>query len=203
MRAYYAKVISTCHRHQALATGGMAASLFAPNLEKKILDGKKLELSLGVDGFLIYDLKFLPKLQDLFKTRLEHVQDKFTDEDLLSIPSGKVTFEGLKKNIKVGIMFISSWMSGQGTFVLEGNIEDSATAEISRFQVWQWMKHEQKIDQKMVNFELVQELSKEVFNELEHPEKQVGHDLFLELVQDSPQFITTWLNERPEFKGKN
>ena len=124
----------------------MAASLYGSGqLEQKILDGKTLEMSLGVDGFLIYDLKFLKCLQPLFEQKPQIVQDKYTDEDLLSIPNGKVTMKGLEKNIKVGILFISSWMSGKGTFVLDGNIEDSATAEISRFQVWQWIKHEKKI----------------------------------------------------------
>ena len=54
--------------------------------------------------------------------------------------------KGLEKNVKVGILFISSWMIGQGTFILDGNVEDSATAEISRFQVWQWIQHAIQLD---------------------------------------------------------
>ena len=124
----------------------MAASLYQTGqLEQKILDSKALEMSLGVDGFLIYDLKFLKCLQPLFKQKHKFVQDKYTDQDLLSIPKGNVTLHGLVKNIKVGILFIASWMIGQGTFDLDGNIEDSATAEISRFQVWQWIRHKQEL----------------------------------------------------------
>ena len=112
------KVVKTCHDHGALATGGMAASLHQPGqLEQKIHDGKALEMSLGVDGFLIYDLKFLKCLQPLFKKEHQPVQDKYTDSDLLSIPKGKVTLKGLVKNIKVGILFISSWMIGKGGLI--------------------------------------------------------------------------------------
>jgi len=111
-----------------------------------------------------------------------------------------VTLKGLVKNIKVGILFISSWMVGKGTFVLDGNIEDSATAEISRFQVWQWIKHKQELEEgEITTFEMVKNLAKNIFEDIEHPQKKIGHDLFLELVQTCPQFITTWLNERAEF----
>ena len=113
-------MVKTCHDHGALATGGMAASLHQPGqLEQKIHDGKALEISLGVDGFLIYDLKFLKCLQPLFEQEHQPVQDKYTDSDLLSIPKGKVTLKGLVKNIKVGILFISSWMVGKGGLISE------------------------------------------------------------------------------------
>ena len=113
-------MVKTCHDHGALATGGMAASLHQPGqLEQKIHDGKALEMSLGVDGFLIYDLKFLKCLQPLFGQEHQPVQDKYTDSDLLSIPKGKVTLKGLVKNIKVGILFISSWMVGKGSLISE------------------------------------------------------------------------------------
>ena len=93
----YLKVVKTCHDHGALATGGMAASLHqSGQLEQKVLDGKSLEMSLGVDGFLIYDVKFLDCLQPLFKQKHQFVQDKYTDQDLLSIPKGKVTLQGVQ-----------------------------------------------------------------------------------------------------------
>ena len=75
----------------------MAASLHQSGpLEHKVMDGKSLEMSLGVDGFLIYDVKFLDCLQPLFKQKHQFVQDKYTDQDLLSIPKGKVTLQGVQ-----------------------------------------------------------------------------------------------------------
>ena len=110
----------------------MAASLHQPGrLEQKIHDGKALEMSLGVDGFLIYDLKFLKCLQSLFEQDHQPVQDKYTVSDLLSIPKGKVTLKGLVKNIKVGILFISSWMVGKGSLIW------------GRF--WLWLKTPKKV----------------------------------------------------------
>ncbi len=188
-----------------MATGGMAASTYKLELEQRIADGKAFELSLGVDGFLIYDLKFLPCLSELFKLNKSQtvLQDKFEARDLLTIPKGLVTKAGLEKNIKVGILFIASWMQGQGTFILDGSVEDSATAEISRFQVWQWIKHAQALESnEIISLDLVKKLSQDILENLDHAEKNIAHNLFLELVQDSPQFITTWLNERPEFKSR-
>ena len=195
-------VYTTCHDHGALATGGMAAALHENHLEKNVFKAKNFEVSLGVDGFLIYDLKFLPCLNKIsFGKSTVDALESYDDHDLLSIPAGQVTKKGLEKNIKVGILFIASWMNGQGTFILDGSVEDSATAEISRFQVWQWIKHEQKIDNdQIITFQLVQELSKEILQTIDHEHAKIGHDLFLELVQDCPQFVTTWLNERSHFK---
>ena len=131
METYYAKVIKTCHNHGAKATGGMAAAIFDSKILQKVLDSKILEISKGVDGFLVYDLEFLKDLNKLSWITNENPKDtKIDPHDLLNIPKGKVTRRGLEKNIKVGILFIASWMIGQGTFILDGNVEDSATAEI-------------------------------------------------------------------------
>ena len=125
------KVIKTCHDHGAKATGGMAAAIFDSKILQKVLDSKILEISKGVDGFLVYDLEFLKDLNKLSWINNDNPKFiKIDPYDLLNIPKGKVTRRGLEKNIKVGILFISSWMTGQGTFILDGNVEDSATAEI-------------------------------------------------------------------------
>ena len=173
-------------------------------LNLKISDGKKNEISLGVDGFLIYDLKFLPCLQRLSTEKKEPCLDQYTVQDLLAIPKGKVTLNGLKKNIKVGILFIASWLTGNGTFILDGSVEDSATAEISRFQVWQWIKHQQVLDsndqKNVITLNMVKDLSKDILEDLDDPQKHTAHDLFIKLVQATPQFITTWLNNTMEFR---
>ena len=102
-------------------------------------------------------------------------------------------------------MFIASWLSGQGTFILDGNVEDSATAEISRFQVWQWIHHSQQIDGKnrenVIDLPMVQAMAEEIVKkELEHPQKSLALELFLELIQTQTQFITTWLNQNSSFR---
>ena len=214
MESYYAKVIKTCHDHGALATGGMAAAIYDTKAVVSVLDGKFREIAKGVDGFLVYDLKFLPDLNDLLtNSKIIGSSSEFKNEtkiddiELLNIPNGKVTRQGLEKNIKVGIMFIASWLSGQGTFILDGNVEDSATAEISRFQVWQWIHHSQHLDQEteknrqIVDLALVHSMAEEIVKkDLEHPQKNLAYELFMELIQTQTQFITTWLNQNPSFR---
>ena len=119
MESYYAKVIKTCHDHGALATGGMAAAIHDTKAVVSVLDGKFREIAKGVDGFLVYDLKFLSDLNDLLTNSKIIVssnefknETKIDDIELLNIPKGKVTRQGLEKNIKVGIMFIASWLQG-------------------------------------------------------------------------------------------
>lgn len=202
MKSYYSKVIQTCHDHGAIATGGMAAAIYDERIEQKVMDSKTVEIGLGVDGFLIYDLEFLKALNRLWDDQKASTPVKLLDDSqLLAIPKGQVTVSGLLKNIKVGILFIASWMNGHGTFVLDGNVEDSATAEISRFQVWQWIKLGQPLDSSsLIDFEVVKELAASVLSKYDDPELEVAHDLFLKLVQTDTQFITTWLNNTPEFK---
>ena len=67
---------------------------------------------------------------------------KITAEDLLKVPSGGVTFSGLNHNIAVAILFIYNWFQGYGHFYYHDAVEDSATAEISRSQIWQWIRHQ-------------------------------------------------------------
>lgn len=69
-------------------------------------------------------------------------QDDVTMKDLLTMPSGGVTLDGLIHNVKVSVLFVANWLRGIGHFELGGAVEDSATAEISRWQIWQWIKHE-------------------------------------------------------------
>lgn len=67
--------------------------------------------------------------------------ENVTEKDLLTMPTGCITYDGLKHNIEVAILFIYNWLKGEGHFFYKGAVEDSATAEISRSQIWQWIKH--------------------------------------------------------------
>jgi malate synthase len=97
-------------------------------------------------------------------------------EDLLEIPKGTITEEGLRTNINVGILYIESWLRGVGAAALYHLMEDAATAEISRTQVWQWIHNGARmVDGRVVTYELYRELLEE---ELIKIREYVGDDLF-------------------------
>uniref|UniRef100_A0A3B3TRK3 malate synthase n=1 Tax=Poecilia latipinna TaxID=48699 RepID=A0A3B3TRK3_9TELE len=222
LRSYMDLLVQTCHRRGALATGGMAASLLPhgqhTHAYSTVLDSverlKLLEIKAGVDGFMVYDMNLIKPMQELFElhtegdNQLHQLRDNVsvTPEDLLSMPSGGVTLYGLKYNIAVGVLFINAWLSGKGHFFYRGQVEDSATAEISRSQVWQWIRHQARLedDGRVVSRQIVTELTKEVSTELgclcpsERTEQRLhtAADMFLEVVlkRHFPEFITSYLN---------
>nr|XP_015200428.1 PREDICTED: malate synthase, glyoxysomal-like isoform X1 [Lepisosteus oculatus]XP_015200429.1 PREDICTED: malate synthase, glyoxysomal-like isoform X1 [Lepisosteus oculatus]XP_015200430.1 PREDICTED: malate synthase, glyoxysomal-like isoform X1 [Lepisosteus oculatus] len=225
LKSYMELLVKTCHRRGALATGGMAALLlprdrsssYCQRVMATVSRLKLLEIKAGVDGFMVYDLDFIEPMQKLF---LEHTQGpnqlhvlredvSVTPTDLLTMPAGGVTLHGLKYNIAVGILFIEAWLRGEGHFFYKGQVEDSATAEISRSQVWQWIRHQVKLedDNRTVTRHLVQSVVQDVKRELkttavkfatgkmEH-RIDTASTMFLEVVQkyEFPEFITTYLN---------
>ncbi|XP_049441597.1 malate synthase-like isoform X2 [Epinephelus fuscoguttatus] len=227
LRTYMDLLVQTCHRRGALATGGMAALLLPQDSlsdsYKRVLATvtrlKLMEINAGVDGFMVYDLSLIEPMQKLFKlhtegdNQLHQLRNDITvtPDDLLSMPSGGVTLYGLKHNISVGVLFINAWLSGVGHFFYRGQVEDSATAEISRSQVWQWIRHQTQLedDSRVVSKQLVTDLTKEVMMELRASCHIVGAkqrlhtaaDIFLEVVlkRDFPEFITTYLNQEHTF----
>ncbi|XP_027146775.1 malate synthase-like isoform X2 [Larimichthys crocea] len=222
LRSYMDLLIQTCHRRGALATGGMAALLLPhdplSDSHRRVLATvtrlKLLEIEAGVDGFMVYDLNLIEPMQKLFKlhtegdNQLQQLRNDVTvtPDDLLSMPSGGVTLYGLKYNIAVGVLFINAWLSGKGHFFYRGQVEDSATAEISRSQVWQWIRHQTQLedDSRVVNRRLVTDLTADVMMELctvcgsvrARQRLHTAADIFLEVVlrRDFPEFITTYLN---------
>ncbi|XP_071314745.1 malate synthase-like isoform X2 [Trachinotus anak] len=227
LRSYMDLLVQTCHRRGALATGGMAALLLPQDQlhesYKTVLAAvtrlKLLEIKAGVDGFMVYDLGLIEPMQKLFQLHTDGDNQlhclrndvTVTPEDLLSMPSGGVTLYGLKYNITVGVLFINAWLSGNGLFFYRGQVEDSATAEISRSQVWQWIRHQIQLedDSRVVSRRLVAELTEEVKVELSSVCPSVrdkrnlptAADMFLEVVlkRDFPEFITTYLNQDHTF----
>lgn len=227
LRSYMDLLVQTCHRRGALATGGMAALLLPQDTQSdtyhKVLAIvtrlKLLEIKAGVDGFMVYDLNLIEPMQKLFETHTEGKNQlhqlrndvSVTPDDLLSMPSGGVTLNGLKYNIAVGILFINAWFSGKGHFFYRGQVEDSATAEISRSQVWQWIRHQTHLedDARVANRRMVTDLVKKVTMELgvhcqsngDKQQLQTAADMFLEVVlkRDFPAFITTYLSEDHTF----
>ena len=163
MRAYTELLVKTCHRRGAFALGGMAA--FIPNRRDpkvtetalaKVRDDKQREATDGFDGTWVahpdlvetamkeFDRVLGDKKNQLARQRPEV---RSTEQQLLDtkIPGATITEAGLRTNVSVGIQYIASWLRGTGAAAINNLMEDAATAEISRSQVWQWVHHGVKL----------------------------------------------------------
>ncbi|KAK7075803.1 Malate synthase [Halocaridina rubra] len=220
LRSYMDLVIHVCHKHGAHATGGMAATILESrdlNIVTKVSEAKMREMLAGVDGFMVYDTRLIPVVQRFMMYGAANQIDRKRDDvnvrawDLLQVPSGGVTLAGLKHNIEVGILFIDSWLRGQGHYIYKGAVEDSATAEISRSQVWQWIRHQATLEDngKVITRKLVQSLIEDFLGSTESLSEVIplssvqdkerlktAAEIFEEVVtkRDFPEFLTTYLN---------
>jgi malate synthase len=158
MRAYQQLLVKTCHRRGAHAIGGMSA--FIPNRREpeitekalaKVREDKEREAGDGSDGTWVAHPDLVPVAMDIFdKALADHPNQKYRQRNDLdiaanqlldfSVPGGQVTDAGLATNVSVGVRYIDAWLAGTGAAALDNLMEDSATAEISRSQVWQWVK---------------------------------------------------------------
>jgi malate synthase len=161
MRAYTQLVVRTCHRRDAFAIGGMAAQIpvrddalaNAAALEKVAAD-KQREAGDGHDGTWVAHPALVLVARDAFAAGMtgddqRHVRREdvhVTAQDLLGIPTGPRTEDGLRLNIRVGIRYLAAWLGGAGAVPLYNLMEDVATAEISRAQLWQWLRHGARLD---------------------------------------------------------
>ncbi|GIV32709.1 MAG: malate synthase [Chitinophagales bacterium] len=187
MRAYSLLVIKTCHRRNVHAMGGMAAQIpikSDPQANEialeKVRKDKEREARDGHDGTWVAHPglvpialeqfnKYMPTPNQLHK-KLEDVH--ITAAELIAVPEGTITEAGLRKNINVAILYIESWLRGIGCAALYNLMEDAATAEISRAQVWQWIHHKAKLDDgRTITYQLYKELLPQ---ELEKIKKYVG-----------------------------
>jgi malate synthase len=161
MSAYSQLVIQRCHKRNIHAIGGMAAQIPIKNNEEanniafdKVVTDKKREAQNGHDGTWVAHPDLVPLAKSVFDKYMPsanqiHVKRedvKVTAEDLLAIPSGTITEEGVRKNISISVLYIASWLNGQGAAALHHLMEDAATAEISRSQLWQWLQNEVVLD---------------------------------------------------------
>ncbi len=174
LRSYSQLVIKTCHRRGAFAIGGMAAQIPIKGDPRandaalaRVRADKEREANDGHDGtwvahpglvFVARDIfdRKMPTANNLHRLR-EDVQ--VTAEDLLRVPSGDITEEGLRTNIDVGIRYLAAWLGGNGCVPIHNLMEDAATAEISRAQLWQWVRHECRLkDRRTVTLAMVREM---------------------------------------------
>lgn len=192
MRAYTLLTIKTCHRRGAHAIGGMAAQIPVKNdpaaneeAFAKVRADKEREASDGHDGTWVAHPGLVPVAMEVFDRLMpgpnqvdrkrEDVQ--VTAADLLRVPEGPITEAGLRTNISVGVQYIEAWLRGSGAVPLFNLMEDAATAEISRAQVWQWIRHPKGVlqDGRKVTVELFRKILDE---ELERIRSTVGADRF-------------------------
>ncbi len=194
MRAYTELLVKTCHKRGAFALGGMAA--FIPNRRDpavtesalaKVRDDKKREATDGFDGTWVAHPDLVDTAMSEFDRALGKKQNQLdrqrpevdvTAAQLLDvrIPGGTITEIGLRTNVSVGIQYIASWLRGTGAAAINNLMEDAATAEISRSQVWQWIHHGVALAEgPRVTAELVTDIERE---ELEKIKSAVGDDAF-------------------------
>ncbi len=159
MRAYTDLLVHTCHRRGAHAIGGMAA--FVPNRSdpegtrlalRKVSEDKVREVRQGFDGTWVAHPDLVGTAGSVFQKalggrphQLESTRDdvRVGAEQLLDVAStpGRVTRRGIETNVSVGVRYLDSWLGGQGAVAIDNLMEDAATAEISRSQIWQWRRH--------------------------------------------------------------
>jgi malate synthase len=161
MDAYTRLVIQTCHKRRVHAMGGMAAQIPIKNDPEanqaaldKVRADKLAEVEKGHDGTWVAHPALVPVAREIFDAhmpgpnQLEHPGDGTTigASALLEAPTGGKTVDALRHNIRVGVQYIEAWLRGSGCVPLYHLMEDAATAEISRAQIWQWVRHGAVLD---------------------------------------------------------
>lgn len=191
MSAYSKRVIQVCHKRNVHAMGGMAAQIPVKNNEPenetayaKVRADKEREVRNGHDGTWVAHPGLVPVAKKIFDELMpekNQIHKKFeeyqiSESDLLEIPKGTITENGVRKNINIGILYIESWLKGFGAAALYNLMEDAATAEISRTQIWQCLKNQAKMeDGRTLTKEIVLKLQEE---ELEKIKDYVGEERF-------------------------
>lgn len=160
LRAYTQLVVKTCHRRRIHAMGGMAAQIPIkddPEVNRaameKVLADKQRELGDGHDGTWVAHPGLVPVAREVFSQlpgphQIGNLREDVSVQaaDLLQPPTGTRTEAGLRQNVNVGLQYLESWLGGQGCVPLFHLMEDTATAEISRSQLWQWVRHGARLD---------------------------------------------------------
>ncbi|PNI08491.1 malate synthase A [Arthrobacter sp. AFG7.2] len=214
MRAYTEQLVRACHKRGAMAIGGMAAAV--PNRKdeaantialEKVRADKTREANDGFDGSWVAHPDLVPVCREVFDSilgerpnQLERTREDVTPDDraLINVAAttGTITERGIRNNIEVGIRYIESWLRGNGAVAIHNLMEDAATAEISRSQLWQWIYARAITDHgEIITHEWIEELLDEEFARLERFDGdrfEDARDIFEEvtLARDFPSFLT-------------
>ncbi|KPE52050.1 malate synthase A [Chryseobacterium indologenes] len=190
MSAYSKRVIEICHKRNVHAVGGMAAQIPVKDDEEantiafeKVRGDKEREVKNGHDGTWVAHpalVQVAMEVFDQYMPEANQIDKKFEyhikESDLLEVPRGEITEKGVRKNINIGILYLESWLMGTGAAAIYNLMEDAATAEISRTQLWQWLKNEAELsDGRKLTREMILQWESE---EIDHIEKYVGENRF-------------------------
>lgn len=191
MEAYSLAVIQTCHKRNISAIGGMAAQIPVKNNPQaneiafqKVRQDKEREVKNGHDGTWVAHPGLVPIAMEIFDTfmptpnqiHLKREDVETTAEKLLESPKGTITEKGFRENIHVGILYVESWLSGKGAAALFNLMEDAATAEISRTQLWQWLHMGASLeDGRLITSEFYKKIRSE---EVEKIRQNLGKEAF-------------------------
>ena len=194
MRAYTNLLVRTCHRRGAHAIGGMAA--FIPSRKDpeaneialaKVREDKIREANDGFDGTWVAHPDLVPVAKNVFDGILKSKSNqvdllredvRVSAKDLLDvrIPGGTITQAGIEGNVNVGLQYLESWLRGVGAAAISNLMEDAATAEIARSQVWQWVHHGVRLNEgPIVNRALVEQMIDQELGKIRH---SIGEDAF-------------------------
>jgi malate synthase len=203
LKSYVDLLIQTCHRRGIHAMGGMAAQVPIKNdpvaneqALEKVRQDKLREVRAGHDGTWVAHPGLVPVAKQVFDEHMKGPNQisvkredvHVTAKDLLTVPDGEITEAGLRWNIDVGVQYLDAWLRGVGCVPLYNLMEDAATAEICRAQVWQWVKHGAKLsDGRPVTAEMVRKATDE---QSKAGSKSV--ELFKQMMTspDFPEFLT-------------
>ncbi|HLQ07375.1 MAG TPA: malate synthase A [Nitrososphaerales archaeon] len=211
---YVDLLIKTCHRRSAYAIGGMSAYIPVKNDEAanyaalaKVRADKEREFALGHDGTWVAHPGLVGIAMDAFsqmvgpnQLRVKRDDVGVTRDDLLRVPKGTITIEGVASNVDVGLRYLESWLSGKGSVPINNLMEDAATTEICRAQLWQWVRNRATLaDGRMVTAKMVHDLISDQVAALSNTRRQtdvgkvhLAGKLFAQMAtaEEFPEFIT-------------
>lgn len=218
MEAYCRLLVQTCHRRGAHAIGGMAA--FIPNRRnpelnqnalRKVSADKTREAHLGFDGTWVAHPDLVPIAFEEFSQILAvepHQKNVIPEDpvqaaDLLKIPTAKglISEMGVRSNINICLRYLNFWLAGTGAAAIDNLMEDAATAEISRSQLWQWLHHEVTLSNGEVftpdKYQVImqEEFTKLVGDGMKYLDRAASLLNFLVLAEEFPPFLTTFAYE--------
>lgn len=213
LAAYVSLLIKTCHKRGAHAIGGMAAQIPVKNDEEanriaffKVRLDKLREVRAGHDGTWVAHPGLVPVAKEVFDEYMpqpnqilskKQFDSKIDRKMLLDVPKGSITLAGLKTNISVGVRYLAAWLGGRGAVPINNLMEDAATCEISRAQLWQWIHHKASLDTgEQVTLALFQT---HLFEEMRRIREEIGDKAYASSYYDLAARLFKEVVSAPEF----
>jgi malate synthase len=213
LKAYSELLIQTCHRRGAFAMGGMAPQIpikgdeaANSNALSLVKTDKEREVTYGHDGTWVAHPGLIPIAMEVFDrlmpgpNQLDNKREEVVvmAADLIAIPDGTITEAGIRNNINVSIQYMAAWLSGNGCVPINNLMEDAATAEICRAQLWQWTHHDnvKRDDGHAIDIDMMR---KKFPEELSAIKKQVGDQVYTDGGYEKAAELLLELIEKPDF----